>query len=137
MKIKLFDKDIKLPVKSHLPDVGLDFFLPHDLTINQLEVVTIGLGFGVQIPEGFCGIFVPRSSIATRGLIIQTSIIDPDYTGEVHLIAQNGTNATLSFSKDNRLGSLVVLSVLNARIEVVDHFESTERGENGLGSTGK
>lgn len=137
MKIKLFNKSIRLPVKSHLPDVGLDFFLPQDICIEPHSVITIGLGFGVQIPEGFAGLFVPRSSIAARGLIIQTSIIDPDYTGEVHLIAQNGTDTTLSFKKGDRLGSLVVLSVLNARIEVVDEFEHTERGENGLGSTGK
>lgn len=137
MKIKLFNKDIILPVKSHLPDVGLDFFLPKDIIITPHSVITIGLGFGVQIPEGFCGIFVPRSSIAAKGLIIQTSIIDPDYCGEVHLIAQNGTDSTLTFEKGQRLGSLVVLSVLNARIEVVDEFEKTERGCDGLGSTGK
>lgn len=137
MKIKLFNQSIKLPVKSHLPDVGLDFFLPQDIVVKPHSTLTIGLGFGVQIPEGFAGIFVPRSSIAARGLIIQTSIIDPDYTGEVHLIAQNGTDSTLTFKKDDRLGSLVVLSVLNARIEVVDEFEQTERGQQGLGSTGQ
>lgn len=137
MKIKLFDKNIKLPVKSHLPDVGMDCFMPADITIQPFETVTFNLGFGVQIPEGQAGMFVPRSSISTKGLIIQTAIIDPDYTGELHGIITNCSNNAITLKKDQRVMSLVVLNVLNARVEIVEEFEHTERGENGLGSTGK
>lgn len=137
MKIKLFNKNIKLPIKSHLPDVGMDCFMPEDITIQPFETVTFNLGFGVQIPEGQAGLFVPRSSISTQGLIIQTAIIDPDYTGELHGIITNCSNKVVTLKKDQRVMSLVVLNVLNARVEIVEEFEQTERGENGLGSTGK
>ena len=137
MKIKLFKNDIKLPQKSHLPDVGLDIFIPEDFVLEPLETKTIGLGLGVAIPEGHAGMLVPRSSIADKGLLIQTAIIDPDYTGEIHLIVTNCSNKTQYIEKGQRLCSLVVYSVLNARIEVVDEFEQTQRGENGLGSSGK
>ena len=137
MKIKLFNKNIKLPIKSHLPDVGMDCFMPEDITIQPFETVTFNLGFGVQIPEGQAGMFVPRSSISTQGLIIQTAIIDPDYTGELHGIITNCSNKTVILKKDQRVMSLVVLNVLNARVEIVEEFEQTERGEHGLGSTGK
>lgn len=137
MKIKLFDKSIKLPVKSHLPDVGLDCFMPNDITIAPFETVTFNLGFGVQIPEGYAGMFVPRSSISTRGLIIQTAIIDPDYTGELHGIITNCSNEYVQLAKGQRVMSLVILNVLNARIEIVEEFENTERGDDGLGSTGQ
>lgn len=137
MKIKLFNSEIKLPKKSHLPDVGLDIFMPEQFSIAPLETKTIGLGLGVAIPEGFAGIIVPRSSIADKGLIIQTSIIDPDYTGEIHLIITNCSNTTMHIAKDQRVCSLVMLSVLNPYIEIVDELQSTSRGSNGLGSTGK
>ena len=137
MKIKLFNKSIKLPVKSHLPDVGMDCFMPTDVIIRPLETATFNLGFGVQIPEGYAGMFCPRSSISTQGLIIQTAIIDPDYTGELHGIVTNCSDNTVILKKDQRIMSLVILNVLNARVEVVEEFEKTERGENGLGSTGK
>ena len=137
MKIKLFNEHIKLPVKSHLPDVGLDIFMPEDITVRPHETVTFGLGIGVQIPEGFAGILVPRSSICAKGLVIQDAIIDPDYTGEIHGIVTNSSDVTKTLTKDQRVMSLVVMSVLNPRIEVVEEFEKTERGDSGLGSTGK
>ena len=75
MKIKLFKETTQMPVKSHLPDSGLDIFVPEDFTIESLETKTIGLELAVAIPEGFAGMLVPRSSIAAKGLLIQTAII--------------------------------------------------------------
>ena len=137
MKIKLLREDVVLPKKSHLPDVGLDIFMPEDFSIAPLETKTIGLGLAVAIPEGFAGMIIPRSSIAAKGLIIQTSVIDPDYTAEIHLIITNCSKETFEVVKGQRLCSLVMVSVLNAYIETTDNLESTTRGLDGLGSTGK
>lgn len=136
MKIKLFD-NIQLPKKSHLPDSGLDCFMPKSFSLKPFETKTIGLGFGIQVPEGFAGMLVPRSSIAEQGLIIQTSIIDPDYTGEIHLIITNCNNHVVNIDKNQRVCSLVIYNVLNVRLDMVYEFEKTERGSNGLGSSGK
>lgn len=136
MKIKKFVENVKTPAKSHLPDVGLDLFMPEEFNIEPLETKTVGLGIGVAIPEGFAGMLVPRSSIAAKGLIIQTSIIDPDYSGEIHLIVTNCSNTTQHVERDQRLCSLVMFNVLNAYIELVDELDNTGRGANGLGSTG-
>lgn len=136
MKIKILRDDIKLPEKSHLPDVGLDIFLPEDIELEPLETKTIGLGLAVAIPEGFAGLLVPRSSVAQRGLIIQTSIIDPDYISEIHLIITNCSNYQQSAKKGQRLCSLVMFNALNAYIETTDVLISTTRGTDGLGSTG-
>ena len=136
MKIKLFD-NIQLPKKSHLPDSGLDCFMPKSFSLKPFETKTIGLGFGIQVPEGFAGMLVPRSSIAEQGLIIQTSIIDPDYTGEIHLIITNCNNKAVEISQNQRVCSLVIYNVLNVRLDMVYEFEKTERGSNGLGSSGK
>lgn len=136
MKIKLFD-NIQLPKKSHLPDSGLDCFMPKSFSLKPFETKTIGLGFGIQVPEGFAGMLVPRSSIAEQGLIIQTSIIDPDYTGEIHLIITNCNDRIVNIDKNQRVCSLVIYNVLNVRLDMVYEFEKTERGSNGLGSSGK
>lgn len=137
MKIKLFDKSILLPKKSHLPDTGLDCFMPCSFEIKPFETKTVGLGFGVSIPEGFGGILIPRSSIAQKGLIIQTSAIDPDYTGEIHLIITNCSNNTYIIEKHQRVCSLICINVLNPYLTVVDKLDESERGSSGLGSTGK
>lgn len=136
MKIKMF-KNVQLPKKSHLPDCGLDCFMPESFELQPLETKTIGLGIGIQVPEGFAGMLVPRSSIAEKGLLIQTSIIDPDYTGEIHLIITNCSNNVVKIDENQRVCSLVIYNVLNVRLDVVYDFENTERGNNGLGSSGK
>lgn len=136
MKIKLF-KNVQLPKKSHLPDCGLDCFMPESFELKPLETKTIGLGIGIQVPEGFAGMLVPRSSIAEKGLIIQTSIIDSDYTGEIHLIITNCSNNVVKIEEKQRVCSLVIYNVLNVRLDVVNEFENTERGSHGLGSSGK
>lgn len=137
MKIKLLTDNAKMPEKSHLPDVGLDIYIPIDFELEPLETKTIGLKLAVAIPEGFAGMLIPRSSIAEKGLIIQTSIIDPDYIGEIHLIITNCSNKVVSVKKDQRLCSLVCVSVLNTYLEKVDSLQSTTRFEDGLGSSGK
>lgn len=136
MKIKLF-KNITIPRKSHLPDSGLDCFMPESFELQPFETKTIGLGLGIQIPEGFAGMLVPRSSIAEKGLIIQTSVIDPDYTGEIHLIITNCSNNAIKIEENQRVCSLIVYNVLNVRMDIVYEFEKTIRGDKGLGSTGK
>lgn len=135
MKFKLFSDDVQLPKKSHLPDVGLDLFIPTSFDIDSLETKTIGLGIGCSVPEGFAGMLVPRSSVTEKGLIVQTAVIDPDYTGEIHLIVTNCSKNKYTIEKNQRICSLVVYSVLNARIEVTDELNGI-RGQNGLGSTG-
>lgn len=137
MKIKLFNKDIKLPKKQHLPDSGLDIFMPQDLLIDSLETITIGLGIGVAIPEGHAGMLVPRSSIADKGLIIQTAVIDPDYSGEIHLIITNCSKEPYQIKKDDRVCSLIVYTVLNAYLEITEELPNSYRGAKGLGSTGR
>lgn len=136
MKVK-FIKNVKVPKKSHLPDSGLDLFMPEGFTIEPFETKTVGLGIAVSIPEGHAGLLVPRSSIAQKGLIIQTSIIDPDYNGEIHLIITNASNIETEIKKDDRICSLCCFSVLNPYIEIVEDLPQSERGSNGLGSTGK
>ena len=137
MQIKLFKSTTKLPKKSYLPDSGLDIFLPEELVLKPFETKTIGLEIAVTIPEGHAGMLVPRSSIAQKGLIIQTSVIDPEYTGEIHLIITNCSTFKQTLDRDARVCSLVVYSVLNPYLEVVEELRTTKRGERGLGSTGK
>ena len=111
--------------------------MPESFELQPFETKTIGLGLGIQIPEGFAGMLVPRSSIAEKGLIIQTSVIDPDYTGEIHLIITNCSNNVVKIEENQRVCSLIVYNVLNVRMDIVYEFEKTIRGDKGLGSTGK
>lgn len=132
MKIFKFKDKVKLPSKSHELDCGLDLFLPEKVILRPFETYCIGLGLGFEVPEGFAGVLVPRSSIAKKGLIVHPAIIDPGYKGEVHLIITNCSGETYFFNEEDRLCSLVCYNILNPTINPEDN-----RGTNGLGSSGK
>lgn len=132
MKIIKFKENVKMPSKSHDLDCGLDLYIQDELQINPFETVCIGLGLGFEIPEGFAGVLVPRSSIAKKGIIVHPAIIDPGYKGEVHLIITNCGIESKYFEKNSRLCSLVCYNILNPTINPEDN-----RGANGLGSSGK
>ena len=136
MKIKLFNKNVKIPTKSHSTDCGLDLYLPEGFIIKPLETICLGLGIGFSVPEGAAGIFVPRSSIAKKGLVITPAITDCGYNGETHLILTNCSNNTYTFNKDDRVCTFVCFNIINPLIEIVDELPSSERGDKGLGSTG-
>lgn len=137
MNIKKFREDVILPTKSHDTDCGFDVYCPEEFDVEPFETKCVGLGIGFQVPEGFAGIFCPRSSISKKGIIIQTSITDPGYTGEVHLIVTNCSKNVFHVEKNMRLCSFNCLANLNATLKEVKEFEKSDRGENGLGSSGK
>ena len=132
MKVFKFNKEAQIPSKSHELDCGLDLHLVDDIQLKPFETYCIGLGLGFEIPEGFAGILVPRSSIAKKGIIVHPAIIDPGYKGEVHLIVTNCSGYSYTFSKGDRLCSIVCYSCLNPTVNPEDN-----RGANGLGSSGK
>lgn len=123
--------------KSHDIDSGLDIYMPESFTIKPFETLCLGLGLCVEVPVGYAGMLVPRSSIAKKGLIIQTSIIDPGYTGEIHLIITNCSNNVYKFQRQDRVCSIVIYKTLCENIKYVEELNKSERGANGLGSTGK
>lgn len=132
MKIAKVNNKVKIPSKSHELDCGLDMYLLDDVTFHPFQTLCLDSGLSMDIPEGFAGVLVPRSSIAKKGIIIHPAIIDPGYKGEVHIIATNCSHNLYSFKAGDRLCSLVCYSILNPTINPEDN-----RGTGGLGSSGK
>lgn len=138
MRIKKFTKDIRLPERQHETDAGLDCYLPESFTIKPFETICIGLGFGIEVPQGYATMFIPRSSTAIKGLICQTSVVDCSYQGEVHLILTNCSTNTYTFNKNERVVSMITYKYLDSPLEEISDFSiKTKRGKKGLGSTGQ
>lgn len=114
--------------------------------------VTVKLGFATEIPEGYKGVVVPRSSFTQKGWVMQNSPaqIDSDYRGEWMLKFQSLTFDAIStrhnlidllpedfpYEVGDRVAQVYFEKVEQAEFVVVDDLESTQRGEGGFGSTG-
>jgi len=90
---------------------------------------------------GMVGLVFPRSGNAFKYGISLTNavgVIDSDYTGEIQVLLQNlDTTEPFVVKKGDRVAQLLFMPVMQARLEIVDELEKTERGAGGFGSTGK
>lgn len=134
IKIRYFGEDGRKPQRMHYNDAGADVYSPISLSIAPGETRTIGLGFGLELPDGLAGFIMVRSSMAKNGIDCKLPPIDSGYRGEIHAVIYNGSDRWFNINKGNRIGQLVILPVVLA--EFTEEMEK-ERGETWTGSTGK
>lgn len=113
--------------------------MPNTLEIPPHTTMKVGTGFAFQPPEGFCGLILARSGMATKqGLAPANKIglCDEDYTGEYIVAIHNHTNETQWIHHGDRIAQLMFIPYQQARLVEVDSLDSTDRGSGGFGSTG-
>ena len=64
-------------------------------------------------------------------------LIDSDYQGQLMISTWNRGSTEFVLNPMERLAQLVIVPVLQVGFNVVDEFDSSERGAGGFGSTGK
>lgn len=132
IKIIKFDNFYKLPERKHYNDAGADIYISNNYRIAPLQTLKIKLGFGLELPDGYCATIITRSSKASLGYHVHMSPIDSGYRGEIHCIITNLTTEEIFINKDDRIGQIVILPIIIANFIDVD---LKEREKNGLGST--
>ncbi len=80
-----------------------------------------------------------RSGLAAKGVFVANSpgMIDPDYRGEIMVILYNGGQETYYVQHNDRVAQLVAVQCSMSQVDLVTITDSTERGQNGFGSTGR
>lgn len=128
-----------LPHRQHPDDAGADVYSIKDYTIAPHSTVKIPLGFGTEIPEGYVGFILPRSSMAARGLVAQSVPVDAGYRGELHAIITNYNDKEERIEMGDRIAQLVIIPVQTWSFKMIDPAEAsvTDRGAGAFGSTGR
>ena len=141
MKIKFtLDDGATAPTRAHSTDAGLDLYSLESATIPPGGRELVGTGVHVSIPPGYVGMICPRSGLAHRaGLTVLNApgIIDAGYTGEIKVNLHNTDCMAQRVDAGDRIAQLVIAPIPDAHLVQVDTLESTERGSNGHGSTGR
>lgn len=115
------------------------------------SLIIYKLGVAVEIPKGYVGLLIPRSSVATKtdlSLANSVGVIDSDYRGElmavfrVHHAPINMGGEYCEpiyehYRDDERVCQLVILPCPQVELKQVDELDSTPRGHGGFGSTGQ
>lgn len=141
-KVRIHTEDVSLcigvaPFKGHFYDAGIDLASPTTVFIDPNDSCVIDTLVSVEIPRGYAGLIVPRSSMNVLDAISCTGLIDSEYTGTIKVRVYNHGTALKTISKYARFCQLVIFEVPEVRL-VLDYVNSSEsRGSDGYGSTGR
>ena len=89
---------------------------------------------------GYAALILPRSGLGHKhGIVLGNlvGLIDSDYQGELLISCWNRGDKEFIINPLERIAQLVLVPVYQASFNLVNDFESSERGEGGFGSTGK
>jgi len=132
-------------VKANLSnDCGFDIFCPEDVIVPKnrhsfIINMKIKCRFEVNnVNKGF--MITPRSSMGSKTplrLSNSIGIIDPSYRGDLMVIVDNLSDYDFKVIKGSRLVQAVSFNGEHINNKYEQTLDSTERGEGGLGSTGR
>lgn len=134
--------DMQIPKYATPGSAGFDLYCNNQDVIiaKPYELVSIPTGLKVQIPQGYFGAIYPRSSAGIKlrvRLANTTGIIDSDYRGEIIIFIINEGEKDLVINNGDRLCQMVIQPYIQVDFEPVGSLDETQRGEGGIGSTGK
>ena len=64
-------------------------------------------------------------------------VIDSDYRGEIIVALHNHSTVPQTISQGERIAQLIIQPYTSVEWEEAEELDSTERGSQGFGSTGK
>jgi len=143
--IKILDPRMKeqLPAYATTGSAGLDLraCIAEPITIEPGTTHLIPTGLAIHLADpGYAAMILPRSGLGHKhGIVLGNlvGLIDSDYQGELMVSTWNRGSTAFVLNPMERLAQLVIVPVMQVGFNVVDSFDSSERGAGGFGSTGK
>ena len=131
-----------LPERKTIGSAGADLYanISDTVTIIPNQTVKIPTGIAIELPsENYVGLVFGRSGLGIKNGIApanKVGVIDSDYRGEIIVGLHNSSNEIFRVNPNDRIAQLAILPVLPVTYIEDDNLTDTERGENGIGSTG-
>ena len=142
--VKILDPRMKdqLPSYATPGSAGIDLraCLDAPLTIAPGTTHLIPTGLAIHIADpAYAAMILPRSGLGHKhGIVLGNlvGLIDSDYQGQLMVSTWNRGQTEFVLNPMERLAQLVIVPVLQVGFNVVEDFDSSERGAGGFGSTG-
>lgn len=145
--VKILDQRIgnefPLPEYATPGSAGLDLRACTDELITlkpgQTELIPTGIAIHINDPS-LAAVIIPRSGLGHKHGIVMgnlVGLIDSDYQGQLFVSAWNRGQKDFDLEVGERLAQLVFVPVVQAKFEVVEDFDQSQRGEGGFGHSGR
>ena len=147
LKVRILDARIgtQLPLPAYATDgsAGMDLRAcidaPVTLAPAQTQLVPTGLAIHIDDP-GLAALILPRSGLGHKhGIVLGNlvGLIDSDYQGELMVSCWNRGQSSFTVVPGERIAQLVIVPVVRAAFEVVNEFQTSQRGAGGFGHSGR
>ncbi len=146
IQVKILDQRIgsEIPLPQHATEgsAGLDLraCIDSTLTLAPGAVELLPTGIAVYIEDtGMAGLLLPRSGLGHKhGIVLGNlvGLIDSDYQGQLFVSIWNRSAEPFDIKAGDRIAQLVIVPVVQSSFDVVEEFNTTERGSGGFGSSG-
>jgi dUTP pyrophosphatase len=133
--VKLRD-DAQIPRRRSEGAAGFDLVACEDVLVNKGEIKRINTGIAIEIPHGYYGRIVGRSSGNIVKHFVIEGVIDSDYRGELTILFYNCDDYIAIVNKNARIAQLIIERCEIGEAVEVSELSSTERGCGCFGSTG-
>ena len=135
------DTDIPMPRYMTPLAAGMDICAAMEIetTLPPGAIRLIPTGFAMALPSGFEAQIRPRSGLAVKhGITIVNApgTIDADYRGEVKIALINLGKTEYIVRRGERIAQMVIQKVYQAKLEMADKLDETQRNSGGFGHTG-
>lgn len=134
------DEGAAHPRQAYKHDAGIDLALKHDLTVPVGAHRVGDTGVHVAVPRDHVGMVFVRSSTGIKNHLVLsngTGIVDSGYRGPVKLSLHNTGDTKQHIPAGAYIAQLVVVPIATNNIAEVRTLDTTQRGTNGIGSSGK
>jgi dUTP pyrophosphatase len=145
LDVKILDERLRSQMPHYATEgaAGLDLraCLPEPLTLHPGETALIPAGLAIHLGDpALAAVIIPRSGLGHKhGIVLGNlvGLIDSDYQGQLFVSCWNRGKEAFVVNPMERIAQLVVVPVVQVKLNVVDSFEASSRGDGGFGSTGK
>mgnify|MGYP000845936468 FL=1 len=129
-----------MPSYSRSGDACIDLRSREDITLKSGCSALVHTGIMVSVPVGAVGLLYARSGNALKhgiGLANGVGVIDSNYRGEVGAILTNSSKDDFIIKVGDRIAQFMVIPLPTLNLVECSSLSTTNRGENGFGSSGK
>ena len=146
IELKILDPrvgdSIPLPHYATEGSAGLDMraCIDEALTVNPGETVLVPTGLAIHVSDpALAAVLLPRSGLGHKhGLVLGnlTGLIDSDYQGQVFISCWNRGSGAYEVQPGERIAQMVFVPVEQVEFNVVEEFDTSNRGAGGFGHSG-
>ncbi len=147
IELKILDPRIgttwPLPAYATPGSAGMDLraCIDQALTLAPGETQLLATGVAIHINDAsLAATILPRSGLGHKhGIVLGNlvGLIDSDYQGQLMVSCWNRGQSEFTIEPGERIAQLVFVPVVQAQFEIVNDFDSSERGEGGFGHSGR